>query len=76
MSVVPLSPNSSRAERLEPSGLFDTRHGATECGVHPALVQYFLTTPPFLPFGMLMHVLCPRMLEVCNLLWIFIGSYS
>ena len=37
-------------------------------GFSLALVQYFLTTPLFLPFGMAMYVLCLRMLEVCNLL--------
>ena len=39
-------------------------------GVYPvglALVQYFFTVSPFLPFGMTVYILCHCLLEVCNL---------
>ena len=32
-----------------------------------ALDQYFLTVCPSIPFGMVMHILCQCMLEVCGL---------
>lgn len=32
-----------------------------------ALIQYFLTMPQFLPFGMVMYVLCHCILEICNI---------
>ena len=40
--------------------------------------QVFLTMLPFLPFGMIMYILCPCILEVCDLLshFDFIGDYS
>ena len=36
-----------------------------------ALVQYFLTMPPSLCFGMVMYILCHYMLEVCDLFFDF-----
>lgn len=38
------------------------------------LVQYFLTMPPSLCFGMVMNILCHYMLEVCDLYFGFIGD--
>ena len=32
-----------------------------------ALFQYFLIILPFIPFGMVMYILCHYMLEVCDL---------
>lgn len=32
------------------------------------LVEHFLTTLPFLPFGLVMYILCRCMLEACGLL--------
>lgn len=40
-----------------------------------ALVQYFPTTLPFF-LGIVMYILCHYMLEVCNLLSDFTGSYN
>lgn len=37
-----------------------------------ALVQYFLTILPPLPFGMVMYILCHYKLEACNLFLILI----
>lgn len=45
-------------------------------GFSLALIQYFLTLAPFLSFGMVMHILRHYMLEVCDLLFNFIGDYS
>jgi hypothetical protein len=39
------------------------------------LVQYFPTTLPFF-LGIVMYILCHYMLEVCNLLSDFTGSYN
>ena len=39
-----------------------------------SLVQYFLTILSFLPFGMVMYILCQCLLEVCALLFDFIGN--
>jgi hypothetical protein len=36
-----------------------------------ALVQYFLTVFPSLPFGAVMYILCHYMLEVCDHLFLF-----
>lgn len=36
-----------------------------------ALVQYFITMISFPPFGMVMHVMCHRILEVCDLAFYF-----
>lgn len=40
------------------------------------LVQYFPTIPPFLPFGMVMHILCHWRLELCDLPFDFTRGYS
>lgn len=53
---------------------FDIRHGNSEFAqlvFGLALVQYFLTVFPFLPFGMVMDILCHCRLEVCDLLFHF-----
>ena len=39
-----------------------------------ALIQYFLTMALFFPFGMVMYILCDCMLEICYLLFDFIGA--
>ena len=36
-----------------------------------ALVQYFLPMLPFLPFQLVMYILCHCMLKVCDLLYLF-----
>lgn len=42
-----------------------------------ALVYCFLTTLPFLPFGMAMYILCHYMLDLCDVFdFHFIGGYS
>jgi hypothetical protein len=43
----------------------------------PALIQYFLTVPSLLPFGMVMFILRHYILEVCDLVFYFdfIGGY-
>ena len=41
-----------------------------------ALVQYFLTMPPSLPFGKVMYILCHCMVEVCSLLFDFTRGYN
>ena len=38
-----------------------------------AVVQYLLIMSLFIPFGIIMYILC--MLEVCNLLFEFTGGY-
>ena len=61
---------------------FDIKYGDAECGVFPIefLSCFGLVFPhyaPFLPFGIVMHVLCHCMLEVYDLFYFyFIGGYS
>ena len=68
---------ANKAERSEE--YFDIRHGHAEFGVTPlgfelALVENFLTMLPFLPFGMVMYILCHCMLEVCDPVPLYVGS--
>jgi hypothetical protein len=53
---------------------YGIRHGDAEFGVCQlvfilALIWYFLTMSSFLPFEMVMYILCHCMLEVCDLLF-------
>lgn len=41
-----------------------------------ALVQDLFTTLPFLPFGVVMYILCCYMLEVCDLIFDSTGRCS
>lgn len=41
-----------------------------------ALVQYFFTMRLFLPFGMVMRILCHYMLKIYDLLFDFTGGNS
>ena len=55
---------------------FDIRHGEAEFGVCPAgfglvLVQIFFTMILFLPFGIVMYILCHCMLEIHDLVFHF-----
>lgn len=43
-------------------------------GFELALVQYFFTISSFLPFEMVIYILCHFMLEACNLLLDFTGG--
>jgi len=63
--------------------IFDIRLRDVEFGVCPAcfgfaLVQNFLTVLPFIPFGMVVYILCHYMLEIRGLLFYFdfIDDYS
>lgn len=62
---------AGKAGRAEPSKPFDIRHKVTGFGVCPdrfrsSLGPYFLPLLLHLPFGMVMHVLCHCILEVCR----------
>lgn len=62
---------AGKAGRAEPSKPFDIRHKVTGFGVCPdrlrsSLGPYFFPLLLRLPFGMVMHVLCHCMLDVCR----------
>lgn len=40
-------------------------------GFRSWFVPYFLTMLPFVPFGMIVHILCHHILDVCNLIFFF-----
>jgi len=52
----------------------DSRRGDAEFGVRPAgsglLWSSVSSYRPFLPFGIVMHILCHYMLELCNFLFL------
>lgn len=54
----------------EPSKPFDIREFSPLL-FSRALVQYLLIMSLFIPFGIIMYILCHCMLEVCNLLFEF-----
>lgn len=72
--------NKAGGKGAEPSKPFDNRHGATGFGLIGscfALVQYFFIIPRFLPFGMVIHIMCHYMLEKYVIyLFEFRGNYQ
>ena len=68
-----------KAGRAEPSKHFDSRGADTGCsllGSGFAFIRYiFIIVPTFLPFGIRIYIMHNCILEVCNLLFYFIGKY-